>query len=152
MATASAAGLWPCWPRDRLEKDADVAAVRHLRGVTLREVGPRGGQPDTKDAAVIADQARTRRDLQPLHTGDKTITDLKTLTDRHTNQAADPTRTVNWLRTQLTGTFPGLERAPTSFPHEAPLESSARTQPSVPRQPSPAAPRPSDVRATRRVS
>ncbi len=66
---------------------------------------------DAKDAAVIADQVRIRRDLHPLHTGDETVTDLKILTGRRTDLVADRTRTVNRLRAQLTGIFPGLERA-----------------------------------------
>ncbi|MCW8103671.1 IS110 family RNA-guided transposase [Streptomyces tauricus] len=69
------------------------------------------GKTDAKDAAVIADQARIRRDLQRLRTGDETITDLKILTGRRTDLVADRTRTVNRLRGQLTSIFPGLERA-----------------------------------------
>ncbi|MEU3620787.1 IS110 family transposase [Streptomyces sp. NPDC006872] len=69
------------------------------------------GKTDAKDAAVIADQARIRRDLHPLRAGDETVTDLKILTGRRTDLVADRTRTVNRLRAQLTGIFPGLERA-----------------------------------------
>jgi len=69
------------------------------------------GKTDAKDAAVIADQARIRRDLHPLRTGDETVTDLKILTGRRTDLVADRTRTVNRLRAQLTGIFPGLEQA-----------------------------------------
>jgi hypothetical protein len=68
------------------------------------------GKTDAKDAAVIADQARIRRDLHPLRTGDETVTDLKILTGRRMDLVADRTRTVNRLRAQLTGIFPGLER------------------------------------------
>ncbi|WP_329302312.1 IS110 family transposase [Streptomyces sp. NBC_00659] len=69
------------------------------------------GKTDAKDAAVIADQARIRRDLNPLRPGDETVTDLKILTGRRTDLVADRTRTVNRLRAQLTDIFPGLERA-----------------------------------------
>ncbi|MCX4769254.1 MULTISPECIES: IS110 family transposase [unclassified Streptomyces] len=69
------------------------------------------GKTDAKDAAVIADQVRIRRDLQPLRTGDETVTDLKILTGRRMDLVADRTRTVNRLRAQLTNIFPGLERA-----------------------------------------
>ncbi|MFG2794954.1 IS110 family transposase [Streptomyces sp. NPDC048419] len=69
------------------------------------------GKTDAKDAAVIADQTRIRRDLHPLCTSDETVTDLKILTGRRTELVADRTRTVNRLRAQLTGIFPGLERA-----------------------------------------
>ncbi|WP_326790385.1 IS110 family transposase [Streptomyces sp. NBC_00151] len=69
------------------------------------------GKTDAKDAAVIADQARIRRDLNPLRPGDETVTDLRILTGRRMDLVADRTRTVNRLRAQLTGIFPGLERA-----------------------------------------
>ncbi|WP_405969170.1 IS110 family transposase [Streptomyces sp. NBC_00988] len=69
------------------------------------------GKTDAKDAAVIADQVRIRRDLHPLRTGDETVTDLKILTGRRMDLVADRTRTVNRLRARLTGIFPGLERA-----------------------------------------
>lgn len=68
------------------------------------------GKTDAKDAAVIADQIRIRRDLHPLRAGDETVTDLKMLTGRRMDLVADRTRTVNRLRGQLTGIFPGLER------------------------------------------
>lgn len=69
------------------------------------------GKTDAKDAAVIADQVRIRRDLNPLRTGDETALDLKILTSRRMDLVADRTRTVNRLRAQLSGIFPGLERA-----------------------------------------
>ncbi|MDQ1065156.1 hypothetical protein QFZ32_000595 [Streptomyces canus] len=69
------------------------------------------GETDAKDAAVIADQARIRRDLHPLRAGDETVTDLKILTGRRMDLVADCTRTVNRFRAQLTGIFPGLDRA-----------------------------------------
>jgi transposase len=68
------------------------------------------GKTDAKDAAVIANQVRIRRDLHPLRASDDTVTDLKILTGRRTDLVADRTRTVNRLRAQLTGIFPGLER------------------------------------------
>jgi transposase len=69
------------------------------------------GKTDAKDAAVIADQVRIRRDLNLLRADDETVTDLKILTGRRIDLVADRTRTVNRLRAQLTGIFPGLERA-----------------------------------------
>lgn len=56
------------------------------------------GKTDAKDAAVIADQVRIRRDLHPLRAGDETVTDLKILTGRRMDLVADRTRTVNRLR------------------------------------------------------
>ncbi|MFE2611762.1 IS110 family transposase [Streptomyces mirabilis] len=88
--------------------------VLYLSGRAIHRAseGYRGeGKTDAKDAAVIADQARIRRDLRPLRTDDETVTDLKILTGRRMDLVADRTRTVNRLRAQLTGIFPGLERA-----------------------------------------
>lgn len=69
------------------------------------------GKTDAKDAAVIADQVRVRRDVHPMRVGGETVIDLKILTGRRMDLVADRTRTVNRLRAQLTGIFPGLERA-----------------------------------------
>ncbi|MFI0733747.1 IS110 family transposase [Streptomyces sp. NPDC021225] len=69
------------------------------------------GKTDAKDAAVIADQVRVRRDLQFIRSGDETVTDLKILTGRRMDLVADRTRTVNRPRAQLTSIFPGLEHA-----------------------------------------
>ncbi|MFF5284570.1 IS110 family transposase [Streptomyces sp. NPDC013171] len=69
------------------------------------------GKTDAKDAAVIADQVRIRRDLHPMRIGDETVLDLKILTGRRMDLVAERTRTINRLRAQLTGIFPGLERA-----------------------------------------
>ncbi|WP_406322296.1 IS110 family transposase [Streptomyces sp. NBC_01637] len=88
--------------------------VLYLSGRAIHRAseGYRGeGKTDAKDAAVIADQARIRRDLHPLRTRDETVTELKILTGRRMDLVADRTRTVNRLRAQLTGIFPGLERA-----------------------------------------
>lgn len=69
------------------------------------------GKTDAKDAYVIADQARMRRDLQPLAVGDEIAVDLKILTARRYDLAADRTRAINRLRAQLLEYFPALERA-----------------------------------------
>lgn len=69
------------------------------------------GKTDAKDAAIIADQARMRRDLQPLRIGDQISTDLRILISRRTDLVCDRTRTINRLRAQLLEYFPALERA-----------------------------------------
>jgi transposase len=74
--------------------------------------GYRGdGKTDAKDAVVIADQARMRRDLQPLRVGDDIAVELRILTGRRTDLVADRTRAINRLRAQLLEYFPALERA-----------------------------------------
>ncbi|MGW7304037.1 IS110 family transposase [Streptomyces sp. NPDC054835] len=69
------------------------------------------GKTDAKDAFVIADQARMRRDLGPLRPGDEIAVDLRTLTTRRADLVADRTRQINRLRAQLLEIFPALERA-----------------------------------------
>jgi hypothetical protein len=69
------------------------------------------GKTDARDAAVIADQARMRRDLQRLRTGDQVSVDLRILTARRADKALDRVRAINRLRAQLLEYFPALERA-----------------------------------------
>jgi len=68
------------------------------------------GKTDPKDAWVIADQARTRRDLQPLQEGDEIAVDLRILTARRYDLAADRNRAINRLCAQLLEFFPALAR------------------------------------------
>ncbi|MFJ6636905.1 IS110 family transposase [Streptomyces sp. NPDC091376] len=94
----------------RLNHDQSVHYISG-RAIHRASEGYRGeGKTDAKDAAVIADQVRVRRDLYLLRVGDETVTDLKILTSRRMDLVADRTRVVNRLRAQLTGIFPGLER------------------------------------------
>jgi transposase len=69
------------------------------------------GKTDARDAAVIADQARVRRDLRPMMQRDAIARDLHVLTARRADVGADHTREVNRLRAQLVEYFPALERA-----------------------------------------
>lgn len=69
------------------------------------------GKTDAKDAFVIADQARMRRDLQPLQETGEIAVDLKILTARRMDLSADRTRAINRLRAQMLEYFPALERA-----------------------------------------
>ncbi|MEV7928556.1 IS110 family transposase [Kitasatospora sp. NPDC088779] len=69
------------------------------------------GKTDARDAAIIADQARMRRDLNPVRPADDISAELKLLTARRTDLVCDRTRAINRLRGQLTGFFPSLERA-----------------------------------------
>jgi transposase len=76
---------------------------------------------DAKDAAIIADQARMRRDLQPLRAGDEVTVQLRILCARRADLVADRTRTINRLRAQLLEFFPALERAFDYGQHKAAL-------------------------------
>ena len=80
--------------------------VHHAAG------GYRGdGKTDAKDAAIIADQARMRRDLQPMRVDDEISSELAILTSRRTDLMRDRTRAINRLRALLSMYFPALERA-----------------------------------------
>ncbi|MFC4563805.1 IS110 family transposase [Nocardiopsis mangrovi] len=86
----------------------------HIPGRTVHHASGsyRGdGKTDAKDAFVIADQARMRRDLHPLAAFDEIAPDLRIFTARRTDLGADRTRAINRLRDQLLGYFPALERA-----------------------------------------
>ncbi len=86
----------------------------YISGRTINRVSGayRGeGKTDARDAAIIADQARMRRDLHPLRPGDEITAELKLLTARRADLVADRTRAINRLRAQLTGIFPALDRA-----------------------------------------
>lgn len=74
--------------------------------------GYRGeGKTDAKDAAIIADQARMRRDLHPVRVPDETAAALRILTGYRTDRMRDRTRTINRIRALLSEFFPALERA-----------------------------------------
>src|SRR5215218_4259805 len=68
------------------------------------------GKTDAKDAAIIADQARMRRDLRQLRVLDEDIAELRLMTAYRADLAADRTRCINRLRNLLLGVFPALER------------------------------------------
>ncbi|MFX0578811.1 IS110 family transposase [Nocardia nepalensis] len=74
--------------------------------------GYRGaGKTDAKDAAIIADQVRIRRDLTPMRIDDELIVELGMLVARRRDLAGDRVRLVNRLHQQLLGISPALERA-----------------------------------------
>ncbi|OEU86479.1 transposase [Streptomyces abyssalis] len=86
----------------------------YLPGLSVNRAasGYRGSaKTDARDAAVIADQARMRRDLHPLRKGDDVTAELKILTAHRADLVADRTRNTNRLRSLLTSVFPTLERA-----------------------------------------
>ncbi|MER6076650.1 IS110 family transposase, partial [Streptomyces sp. NPDC001817] len=68
------------------------------------------GKTDARDAKVIADQARMRRDLQPVRLDDEAVVELRLLTEHRADLARDRTRTINRLKSLLNRMFPALER------------------------------------------
>ncbi|MFJ5529099.1 IS110 family transposase [Streptomyces sp. NPDC093261] len=66
---------------------------------------------DARDAYVIAETARHRRDFATLDVPAQMAADLALLTAHRTDLVTDRVRTVNRLRDVLAGMFPALERA-----------------------------------------
>jgi transposase len=66
---------------------------------------------DARDAYVIAETARYRRDLAAIAVPAQLAADLALLTSHRTDLVADRVRMINRLRDMLTGIFPALERA-----------------------------------------
>ncbi|MFG1888071.1 IS110 family transposase [Micromonospora sp. NPDC049051] len=69
------------------------------------------GKTDAKDAWVIAETARLRRDLTALSIKPELIAELAVLTAHRADLTTDWTRTITRLRDYLTGMFPALEKA-----------------------------------------
>ncbi|MFJ6629985.1 IS110 family transposase [Streptomyces sp. NPDC091376] len=66
---------------------------------------------DARDAYVIADTARLRRDFSSIDVPAQLAADLALLTAHRSDLIADRVRLLNRLRDVLTGIFPALERA-----------------------------------------
>jgi len=66
---------------------------------------------DAKDARVIAETARMRRDLTVLVANDALVVELSRLTSHRADLVGDWVRGVNRLRDLLLSIFPGLEQA-----------------------------------------
>ncbi|MFD5434768.1 IS110 family transposase [Kitasatospora sp. NPDC127067] len=66
---------------------------------------------DARDAYVIAETARHRRDFTTTEVSAQLAADLALLTAHRSDLVADRVRMINRLRDVLTGVFPALERA-----------------------------------------
>ena len=87
--------------------------VRYLSGRAVNQAAAsyRGeGKTDARDAHVIADQARMRRDLPVLGPGQDLVAELRLLVAQRADLVGDRTRTLNRLRQHLTAVCPALER------------------------------------------
>ena len=69
------------------------------------------GKTDAKDARIIADIARMRRDLTPITADDELVVELARLTSHRADLMADWVRGVNRLRELPGSIFPALERS-----------------------------------------
>jgi transposase len=69
------------------------------------------GKTDAKDAYVIAETARLRRDLAVIDADTDLVRNLAVLTGHRADLIADRVRMINRMRDLMTSVFPGLERA-----------------------------------------
>jgi transposase len=69
------------------------------------------GKTDSKDAYVIAETARLRRDLAVIDADTDLVRNLAVLTGHRTDLIADRVRMINRLRDLMTSVFPSLERS-----------------------------------------
>ena len=94
--------------------DAGFALV-HVPGLAVNRArqGTVGGEhkSDPRDARVIADQVRTRRDLRAVEPMGETDLELRLLAGRRSDLVAAQTQRLARLHDLLVGIFPGLERA-----------------------------------------
>jgi transposase len=93
--------------------EAEIELV-HVPGLAVNRArqGTAGGEhkSDPRDAAVIADQVRVRRDLRPVDIGEEIDIEIRLLVGRRRDLVADQTRRVQRLRELLVSIHPGLER------------------------------------------
>jgi transposase len=94
-----------------LEAGIEVVHVPGLAVSRARE-GTTGGEhkSDPRDAAVIADRVRHRRDLRPIEPASELDAEIRLLVGRRRELVGDQTRRVNRLRDLLASIHPGLER------------------------------------------
>ncbi|MEP9390053.1 IS110 family transposase [Mesorhizobium sp. KR9-304] len=88
--------------------------VVHTPGLAVNRArqGMRGGEnkSDPRDAATIADLARTRTDLRPVEVETEIDVDIRLLVGRRREVVVDQTRRLSRLRDLLSSLFPALER------------------------------------------
>ena len=93
--------------------EAGVEVV-HVSGLAVNRArqGTTGGEhkSDPRDAAVIADQVRHRRDLRAIDALTDLDAEIRLLVGRRRELVADQTRRISRLRDLLASIFPGLER------------------------------------------
>jgi transposase len=87
----------------------------HVSGLAVNRArqGTPGGESksDPRDARVIADQVRTRRDLRPIEAATELDAELRLLAGRRRDLVEEQTRRLARLHDLLAGISPGLERA-----------------------------------------
>lgn len=95
-------------------QEAGIAVV-HVPGLAVNRArqGTVGGEnkSDPRDAGVIAEQVRTRRDLRPVDAADEASAELRLVVGRRRDLVADQTRRLSRLHDLVVSVHPGLERA-----------------------------------------
>jgi transposase len=93
--------------------DAGIEVV-HVSGLAVNRAreGTTGGEhkSDPRDAAVIADRVRHRRDLRAIEPVGELDTEIRLLVGRRRELVTDQTRRIRRLRDLLASIHPGLER------------------------------------------
>jgi transposase len=85
------------------------ASGRVVAAMSAAYVGE--GKTDAKDAYVIAETARLRRDLAVIDADTDLVRNLAVLAGHRADLIADRVRMINRLRDLMTSVFPSLERA-----------------------------------------
>lgn len=85
------------------------ASGRVVAAMSAAYVGE--GKTDAKDAYVIAETARLRRDLAVIDHDTDLVRNLAVLTGHRADLIADRVRMINRMRDMMTSVFPSLERA-----------------------------------------
>jgi transposase len=93
--------------------DAEIDVV-HVSGLAVNRArqGGVGGEhkSDPRDAAIIADQVRHRRDLRRIESVGELDAEIRLLVGRRRELVVDQTRRISRLRDLLASIHPGLER------------------------------------------
>jgi transposase len=92
----------------RAKQSVRYASGRVVAAMSAAYVGE--GKTDAKDAYVIAETARIRRDLTIVDRNSDLIRNLALLTGHRSDLIADRVRMISRLRDLMTSVFPSLER------------------------------------------
>jgi transposase len=93
------------------EHDERVLYVPGMAVDRARDAHRGESKTDARDARLIAEQARMRRDLSKLEPGEEALAELGLLVAHRRDLVVARTRAVTRLRETLLALFPGLERA-----------------------------------------
>jgi transposase len=102
IASLTMALLW-----ERSERVLFVPGITVYRS---RDTYRGESKTDARDAYVIADQARMRRDLSVITADEDVIAQLALLVSHRKDLVQNQTRTIGRIREALVAVFPGLER------------------------------------------